>query len=72
MNKKEAVAYAQIALDYMQSSKYQGKLNPETLGFEMRQAFKLYPRNIVLNIADSQAEARRKLQNIKIGRDANG
>ena len=49
----------------MQSSKYQGKLNPETLGFEMRQAFKLYPRNIALNIADSQAEARRKLQNIK-------
>lgn len=56
----------------MQSSKYQGMLNPETLDFEMRQAFKLYPRNIVLNIADSQAEARRKLQNIKIGRDANG
>ena len=56
----------------MQSSKYQGKLNPETLGFEMRQAFKIYTSNIVLNIADSQAEARRKLQNIKIGRDANG
>lgn len=71
MNKKEAVAYAQIALDYMQSSKYQGKLSPETLGFEMRQAFKLYPRNIVLNIADSQTEARKKLLNIKNGCDAN-
>ena len=61
MNKKEAVAYAQITLDYMQSSKYQGELSPETLGFEMRQAFKLYPRNIVLNIADNQVEARKKI-----------
>ena len=29
MNKKEAIAYAQITLDYMQSSKYTGKINPE-------------------------------------------
>ena len=30
MNKKEAVAYAQITLDYMQSSKYTGEINAET------------------------------------------
>lgn len=36
MNKKEAVAYAQITLDYMQSSKYKGELNPETLSIEMK------------------------------------
>lgn len=70
MNKREAVAYAQITLDYMQSSKYEGKLNPDTLGVEMRQAFKLYPRDIVLNVAESQSFARKKLQDAKTGRDA--
>ena len=69
MNKKEAVAYAQITLDFMQSSKYIGEITPDTLGIEMRQAFKLYPRNIVLNIAESQSFARKNLRNAKIGRD---
>ncbi len=69
MNKKEAVAYAQITLDFMQSSKYIGEITPDTLGIEMRQAFKLYPRNIVLNIAESQSFARRNLLNAKIGSD---
>lgn len=69
MNKKEAVAYAQITLDFMQSSKYIGKITPDTLGIEMRQAFKLYPRNIVLNIAESQSFARKNLLNAKIGSD---
>lgn len=32
MNKKEAIAYAQVALDYMQSSKYKGEINPKTFG----------------------------------------
>ena len=71
MNKKEAVAYAQITLDYMQSSKYKGELNPDTLGVEMRQCFKLYPRNIVLCIADSQADARKKLEQLKNGSGIN-
>lgn len=70
MNKKEAVAYAQITLYFMQSSKYTGKITPDTLGIEMRQAFKLYPRNIVLNIAESQSFARKNLLNAKIGSDA--
>lgn len=69
MNKKEAVAYAQITLDFMQSSKYTGKITPDTLGIEMRQAFKLYPRNIVLNIAESQSFARKNFLNAKIGSD---
>lgn len=69
MNKKEAVAYAQIALDYMQSSKYTGEINPETLGIEMKQAFKLYSRNIVLNIADSQIKASKKIRVMKNGCD---
>lgn len=65
MNKKEAVAYAQITLDYMQSSKYNGEINPQTISIEMKQAFKLYPRDIVLEIAASQIQASRKLENIK-------
>lgn len=69
MNKKEAVAYAQITLDFMQSSKYIGEITPDTLGIEMRQAFKLYPRNIVLNITESQSFARKNLLNAKIGSD---
>ena len=71
MNKKEAVAYAQIALNYMLSSKYNGEINPETFGIEMRQAFRLYPRDIVLNIAESQSYARKKLQDAKSGCDSN-
>ncbi len=72
MNKKEAVSYAQITLNYMQSSKYHEEINPDTLGVEMRQSFKLYPKNLVQTIADAQAEARKKLQNIKNGSDTNG
>lgn len=71
MNKKEAVAYAQITLDYMQSSKYTGKVTPETLGIEMKQSFRLYSHDIVQNIAESQAIARRKLQSAK-GCDVDG
>lgn len=71
MNEKQAIAYAQITLDYMQSSKYNGSLNPDTLGLEMKQAIKTYPRTIVLNIAESQRIARKKLQDLKNGSDVN-
>lgn len=72
MNKKEAIAYAQIALDFMQSTKYNGPINPDTLAVEMRQAFRLYPRTIVLGIASSQSFTRKKLQAIKNGCDVHG
>ena len=67
MNKKEAIAYAQITLNYMQSSKYSGLINPETLGVEMKQCFKLYPRNIVLSITSAQLQASKELRELKIG-----
>lgn len=67
MNKKEAIAYAQITLNHMQSSKYSGLINPETLGVEMKQCFKLYPRNIVLSIASAQLQANKELRELKIG-----
>ena len=69
MNKKEAVSYAQITLDFMQSSKYKGEITPDTFGVEMRQAFKLYPRDIVLNIAEAQVKARKTLKATKNGCD---
>lgn len=69
MNKKEAVAYAQITLNYMQSSRYEGEINPDAFGVEMRQAFRLYSRDIIVDIARSQIYSRNKL---KDERDANG
>lgn len=69
MNKKEAVAYAQITLNHMQNPNYNDEINIETLGIEMRQAFKLYPRNLVVTIADSQIQSFRKLNSMKNGSD---
>ena len=72
MNKKEAIAYAQVTLNYMQSSKYIGEINPQTLGIEMKQCFKLYPRNIIVSIADSQIKALKEVHTIKKGCGDNG
>lgn len=71
MNKREAIAYAQVTLDYMQSSKYKNKICPETLGIEMKQCFKLYPKDIILNIANTQLQVSKKLKTIKSGSDTN-
>ena len=71
MNKKEAIAYAQITLEYMLSSKYNGEINLETFGLEMRQAFKLYPRNLVVTIAEAQIKSAKKLKAIIDGSDIN-
>ena len=71
MNKKEAVAYAQVTLNFMQSTKYKQEINLQNFGLEMRQAFKIYPKSLVLGIADSQIQAEKKLQDIKSGCDKN-
>ena len=71
MNKKEAVAYAQIALETMLSSNYKSELSILNLGIEMNQAFKLYPRSSVLNIVESKIYAEKKLKAIKNGSDCN-
>lgn len=60
MNKKEAVAYAQVTLDYMLSLAYTDELNIETFGMEMRQVFKTYPRSLVTAIADAKIEANKE------------
>jgi len=71
MNKREAVAYGQITLGSMLHSDYKGKLGIENFGIQMKQSFKLYPRNIVLDIAEGNLYAEKKLKAIKNERDAN-
>ena len=71
MNKKQSIAYAQITLNHMLSSKYTGELNAETFGMEMRQCFKLYPRDIVLSIADAQIQSAKKIKAMENGCDFN-
>ena len=44
----------------MQSSKFNGEINPDTFALEMKQSFRLYTRDIVLNIAEAQRDARNK------------
>lgn len=65
MNKRESVAYAQVTLNYMQSSKYNGEITPETFGIEIKHAFKMYPRDVIINIAEGQIEAAKKLRELK-------
>jgi len=65
MNKKQAVAYAQVTLSFMQSSKYNKAINPENLGMEMRETFKIYKNNIIEEIAKSQNFAEKELRKYK-------
>ena len=52
----------QIALETMLHSTYKGEINLQNFGMEMRQAFKMYPRNIVLNIAEAKTEAEKRAE----------
>ncbi len=58
MNKKQAIAYAKIALDFMMSKEFNEEINLENLEKEMMQAFKIYPRYIVQDIANAKQKAR--------------
>ena len=71
MNEKQAIAYGQIALDTLLHSTYKRKINLENFGIEMRQAFKFYPRNISIQIADAKIYAEKKAESAK-GCDAIG
>ena len=71
MNKKEAIAYAQITLNYMQSEKYNGNITPENFGIEMKQCFNLYSHDIVENIAKAQIQASKELIKVKFGSEFN-
>ncbi len=67
MNKREAIAYGQITLETMLHYSYAGELNIENFGIQMREVIKIYPRNIVLDIAKSKLYAEKKLKQLKAG-----
>lgn len=69
MNKKQAIAYAQIALETMLRSDYKNKINIQNLGIEMKQAFRLYNRDMAIITADSIIYAEKKLNDMKKGCD---
>ena len=56
MNKKEAISYGIIALEYMKSSQYKDEITLGNFAIEMKQAFRLYPRNIVNELAKAKIE----------------
>ena len=55
----------------MLHSTYKGEINLQNFGMEMRQDFQMYPRNIVLNIAEAKIDAEKKAEAIKNGSVAN-
>ncbi|MBQ7411194.1 MAG: hypothetical protein IJW20_07430 [Clostridia bacterium] len=56
MNKKEAIAYAQIALNYLQSSQCKKEINLINLAEEMKGAFKIYSKDVAVIMAKSMVE----------------
>ena len=63
--KKRLLHIGQIALETMLNSTYKEELNLHNFEIEMRQAFKMYPRNIVLNIAEAKLSAEHKIKKLK-------
>lgn len=70
MNQKEAICYAQITLEKMLSSSFKKELNLQNFEIKMKEVFKIYPRNMVLQIAEAKIYAEKQLQLLrKQGRD---
>ncbi len=67
MNKKEAIAYAQIALENMLRTNDK-EITLADLGMNMKSAFRLYKRDIALNTAEAKLYEERKLIEEKKGK----
>lgn len=65
MNKKEAIAYAQIALNYLKSTACKEETNLENLGANMEEAFELYPTDLAVIMASKMVEAEREFNAIR-------
>ena len=61
MNKKEAIAYAQIALENMLRTNDK-EISLADLGMNMKSAFRLYTRDVALITADAKVYAEHKLK----------
>ena len=62
MNQKEAISYAQITLEKMLSASFKQELNLQNFEIKMKESFKIYPRNMVLQIAEAKVYAEKELQ----------
>lgn len=62
MNQKEAICYAQITLEKMLSSSFKKELNLQNFEIKMKEVFKIYPRNMVFQIAEAKVYAEKQLQ----------
>lgn len=62
MNQKEAICYAQITLEKMLSSSFKKELNLQNFEMKMKEVFKIYPRNMVFQIAEAKVYAEKQLQ----------
>lgn len=61
MNKKEAIAYAQIALNFIKTIEPNKEITLTDLGREMEGAFKIYSRDVAKIMANNMAEVEREI-----------
>ncbi len=62
MNKKTAISYAQIALNYLKSPDNSEEITLENIGKEMNTAFKLYSNSVANLMAKSMVEVERDFE----------
>lgn len=62
MNKKTAIAYAQIALNYLKSPDNTEEITLENLGNEMNCAFKLYSQSVATLMAENMVETEKEFE----------
>lgn len=61
MNKKEAIAYGQIAFESMMHSDFKGELSVANFGIEMKQCFKLYSKDVAVIVANNIIETEKEI-----------
>lgn len=65
MNKKEAIAYAQIVLNYLKSTACKEETNLENFGLKMEEAFELYPTDLAIIMASKMVEVEKEYRECK-------
>ena len=61
MNKKTAISYAQIALNYLQRKDNNIPINLENLEIEMKSAFRLYSNSVANLMAKNMKETEKEI-----------
>lgn len=65
MNKKTAIAYAQIALNYLKSPDNTEEITLENLGNEMNTAFRLYSNSVANLMAKNMVDVEKEYIGLK-------